>query len=519
MNATSISSLEFGMYSAEEIRSLAVCKLDSSKLSGPGTVYDPRMGFVMDTNSESCPTCSYKKDCIGHFGYIELNEPVLHPLFYKSISTFLKCFCKKCHKLSLTEEQLELSNVNKLKGHKRFLKIVEKIEKNVMCSHCSSPQPKIIYKTKDNTIYMEYKQKKGKETTKVDILLGVEDIKEIFDDITDADVRLLGFDPKRTHPRNLIITALPVIPTCSRPCVMADGNVCDDDLTYQYTEIIKINNNLASESLTDKTKPKLIQSLNFRIKTLFNNSNGKAKHPTDSRALKALKERLVGKGGRARGNMMGKRVDWSARTVITADPTISTGTFGIPEEVAITHTKPETVTRFNKEYLTELVQQGKANHITTFTVSEETGEKVATRKDLRFAMYKKGTELLYKDSIIRNCTKKYKIGTKISEEELKQEIEENGGILIPVVRGDEKVLEGDMLYRDGCIVELKNMIRKDIKLELGNIVERHLQNGDVVLVNRQPTLHRGSMLSHTIHILKNKSFRMNLAATKQMNAD
>jgi DNA-directed RNA polymerase beta' subunit len=83
-----IGKIIFGVYSPEEIKKMAVCKIDSSKLSGPGSVYDERMGCSPELN-EKCITCGLKKECWGHFGYIELNEPVLHPMYYKSITTFL----------------------------------------------------------------------------------------------------------------------------------------------------------------------------------------------------------------------------------------------------------------------------------------------------------------------------------------------------------------------------------------------------------------------------------------------
>jgi DNA-directed RNA polymerase beta' subunit len=214
------------------------------------------------------------------------------------------------------DEQIELAGLHKLKGDRKFTKILEKLEKTDICAHCSAPQPKIVYKSKDATIAMEYKQKKGDGNAKIGILLTVEDIKRIFDGISDKDVETLGLDPSLTHPKNFILTALPVIPPCSRPFVMADGNTCDDDLTYQYNEIIKINNQLATpESIKVKKAEKkedaiqrLSQSLKFRIATLINNSKGRAKHPTDSRPLKCLKQRLVGKGGRIRFNLMGDEI-------------------------------------------------------------------------------------------------------------------------------------------------------------------------------------------------------------------
>jgi len=517
-----ISCIEFGIMSADEIRQMAVCQITSTKLNGPDTVYDERMGCITDTN-DACVTCGLKKECWGHFGYINLAEPVSHPMYYKMIATFLKCFCKQCHRLLLVEEQIELAGLLKMKNERRFNKILEKLEKIDICSHCSAPQPKVIYKSKDMTISMEYKNKKGE--SKIGIIMEVDDIKRIFDDITDKDVEMIGLDPTRVHPRSLILTVLPVIPPCSRPYVIADGNTCDDDLTYQLIEIVKINNQLQENTdtqnkITAQKRQKLVHTLRFRIATMFNNSKGKAKHPTDSRALKGLKERLAGKKGRIRDNLMGKRVNFSARTVIGADPTLKLGQVGIPHEVAQIHTKPETVTSFNIDWLTKLVNTGKANFLTTIRrrrdeEGKETGPEIKTRINLQYAMFRKGTELLYGDIIVRGDLefKTNKKGIIVIPKET------GNTTLINVKTGKEILKEGDRLIRDGKFIDAKYPSKKNINLKIGDIVERQLQKGDIVLFNRQPTLHKGSMLAMEVVPMAHKSFRFNLAATKSFNAD
>lgn len=513
-----ISCMEFGVLSPDEMRNMSVCKVDSIKLNGIGSIYDERMGCITDTN-EKCVTCGLKKECWGHFGYIELNENVLHPMYYKMISVFLKCFCKQCYRLILKDEQIELSGFLKMKNERRFNKILEKIEKIDMCSHCSCPQPKIIYKTKDMTITMEYKNKKSED--KISIIMEVEDIKKIFDNICDNDITLLGLDPKRIHPKNLILSVLPVIPPCSRPYVIVDGNICDDDLTYQLIEIVKINNQLSDSQMVSQKRQKLIHTLRFRISTMFNNCKGKAKHPTDSRPLKGLKERLAGKKGRIRDNLMGKRVNFSARTVIGADPTLKLNQVGIPHEVAQIHTKPEVVTQFNINWLSQLVNDGKANFLTTTRKKldengNETNIEMKSRINLQYAMFKKGTELLFGDIIVRG-NMKFKTDPKgfvIIPKKLDEET-----ILIDVKTGNETLKDGDRLIRNKKFIDIKFNSKKNINLKIGDIVERQLQKGDIVLFNRQPTLHKGSMLAMEVVPMNHKSFRFNLASTKSFNAD
>lgn len=295
-----IDEITFGVYSAEEIKKFAVCKIDNPKLCNNdkngsyGTVYDPRMGTI--ENGKLCGSCGLGVwECSGHFGYILLNEPIVHPLYYKQVVNFLRCFCTKCFKLLISEEQIVLNNLNRLKGVKRFTKILERLEKIDMCTQCSHPQPAIKHVTSDNTISMIYKDKDKK---KVSITLQVDEIKKIFDNISIKDVELLGFNPDLMQPKNLILTVFPVIPTCCRPYVISDSNMCDDDLTIQLVEIIKANNHLEQVDgipISDTKKQKYLQSLKFRISTFYNNSSGKAKHSTNGRSIKGIKERLTGK--------------------------------------------------------------------------------------------------------------------------------------------------------------------------------------------------------------------------------
>lgn len=306
-----ITKITFGVYSAKEILGMAVCRIDNPKKVGPNTVYDDRMGTTDST--KICETCNENAhNCQGHFGYIELNEPVVHPLFYKRVVKFLNCFCLKCNRLLLMKDQVYLAGFNRYKGESRFKLIQERLKKVDVCCHadCGAEHPRCKFSTSDSSIFKVYE---NKDKVRTSIVLTTEEIFKIFDNILDEDVELIGLNPKLVHPRNLIITILPVIPPCDRPYVKADGNMCDDDITNQYVEIIKANNHLENSSSSDKKeisenkRQKFLASLRFRIHTTFNNSQGKAKHTTNGRAIKGIKERLAGKEGQLRMNLMGKR--------------------------------------------------------------------------------------------------------------------------------------------------------------------------------------------------------------------
>lgn len=503
-----IEEIEFGIYSPEEILNMSVCKIDSAKKSGPGTVYDPRMGTIDSTII--CETCNQNAiNCPGHFGYIELNEPIVHPLYYKRVMSFLNCFCKKCYRLLITKEQIYLSGLNRFKGERRFSKILEKIEKVDICCQptgendengnpiiCGKDQPHISFAASDSSYSMVYQEGKKNKTS---IVLNTEEIKKMFDSIIVEDVELMGFDPLLTHPRNFIITFLPVCPPCDRPYVKADGKTCDDDLTIQYIEIIKANNNLVDDlnQKSDKRKSrykkeynehdrvKARASLRFRILTTFNNGQGKAKHTTNGRPIKGIKERLTGKEGQIRNNMMGKRCDQTARTVIGGDPTLKMGELAVPKEIAMILTIPVRAAKFNIESLQKMIDDGIIN-----TIHKPDGITVIDLK-----RYRSGTRLMNGDIIYRN-------GKKIT-----------------CIDGRELVMEGDKVERNGEILKKLKPSNRPYKLLIGWVVDRPLQDGDYVLLNRQPTLHKASMLAMQVTIKPYKTLRMNLAITKPFNAD
>ena len=549
-----IDEIIFGIFSAKEIVDMSVCKVDTTKLTGPGSVYDERMGGNTDNNIP-CVTCGQTpKNCPGHFGHIEFNEYIIHPLYYKQVVAFLRCFCMQCNRLLITSDQVSVCGIIKYKKERRFKKIMEKLEKVDICCHCNHPQPKITYSITDNTIAMVYKEKVSdekneesddentsktkvtkKKETKISIVLSVDEIKKALDAITDEDVILCGFEPDRIHPRNFIMSVFPVIPPCARPFVLADGNICDDDLTNQILEIIKANNilkpsdDLIPDEKRETKKQKALQSLKFRVLTLFNNSQGKAKHPTNGRPIKGLKERMTGKEGQIRNNLMGKRVEFSGRTVIGPDPKLKFGEMGLPQNIAEELTIPERVTTFNKEYLSDLVNNGKANF-----VMKNGGD---TRINLKYAMFRKGTELLYGDVVVRGENELNVINNNVTLQD-GDDVKRDGKILKGlkngdiIIRKDEKLIygkdgvylrAGDQVERAGKKIPYASILiyptKKRINLNIGDVVHRHLKNGDFVLLNRQPTLHKGSMLAKRIRVMPGKTFRMNLDTCKTFNAD
>ena len=456
-NIKEVSKITFGVLSADEIKKLAVCEIDNPKLfggngkdTGYGTVYDPRLGTI--ENGVRCEICELDIwEDPGHWGVIKLNKAVIHPLYYKRVIEFLKCTCIKCHKLLLTKELFELYNLKKYNGIKRFNKILEKLEKFDMCPFCSFVKPDIKYNTIESSVVLSYKNNKEKISVELDI----DEIKNIFDNIGKEDVIMLGFDPELLMPSSLILTVFPVMPVASRPYVICESNICDDDLTIQLIEIIKINNNiknLLNDETVNETKiQKQIQSLKFRISTFFNNSGSRCKHSMSGRSLKGLKERLSGKDGLIRNSLMGKRTDGSCRSVISPDPTLRADQVAVPKEIADNLTIPEQVTKYNFDYLTELVNNDGAN----FVIKKDINTKI----NLKHNIYFKGTQLEQGDIIIRNG-KEYIISN-----------------------GKDILQKGDLLKRNGILIDVKYPEKRKYNLEIGDIVERKLKDGDMCLLN------------------------------------
>jgi DNA-directed RNA polymerase II subunit RPB1 len=251
----------------------------------------------------------------------------------------------------------------------------------------------------------------------------------------------MGFSATWSRPDWMICQVLPVAPPAVRPSVKMDANQrSEDDLTHIYGHIIKTNKDLA-DRINNNAAPQVIDNLTEALQyfvAMIVNNKVKGAVPMAQRTgrpLQCITGRLNSKNGRIRGNLMGKRVDFSARSVITGDPNLSARQLGVPMKVAMCLTKPVVVNDRNKKFLTKLVQNG------------------------------------------------------------------------PEVYPGAKILE----KKDGSNVSLRYVDRGSIVLENGDKVHRHMMDGDAVLFNRQPSLHRMSMMCHIVKVMKRgDTFRMNV---------
>lgn len=486
-----INAIQFGILSTEAIRQMSVTTIDTytKKIGANRGVYDLKLGADLGSKV-SCASCGLNlKKCPGHFGHIELSLPVPHPLCLRTILSFLRCTCIHCSELLIP------SQITDGLPSKEVAEMCEKVE---TCPHCGLKNG-AIQLLSDTCEFLMYTSRKKTEEA---ISLSSQNILNIFEGISESTIRQLGFQPEHFHPKDLIMQVLPVLPPCSRPYVIRkDGNICDDDLTCQYIEIIKGNNLLKDclvemETITDDDPKheelsaqalKSYQSVVFRIATLFNNSASKAKHPSNGRAIKGLKERLAGKTGLMRNNLMGKRVEQSGRTVIGADPNLRSCELGVPKEFANTLTVPVIVTESNREELMEMLLDGRAKNI--IRKGADNGDQLAAE----FVLFTPGTIVFHNDIILRN-------GKELKAKDL-------------------KLQDGDIILREGEMIPVELPKRKPFTLNIGDKVVRKLMDGDVVILNRQPSLHAGSMIAQRVRVLEGKTLRFNLAICKLLNAD
>jgi DNA-directed RNA polymerase II subunit RPB1 len=446
----SIVGVQFSIFSPEEIERSSVVEITSQTLyegNEPkiGGLFDPRMG-VLD-NGKVCRTCGQTNhSCPGHFGHYRLTRPVYYIQFLPMIMNVLKCICIRCSKLRIDKE-LHKDLLHR-KGEARW-KDVLKLSSNIKrCGQecedgCGAPQPDKFTREGIARIVAHYQELKQLQP------LEVEYVHRLFRRITDEDVDFMGLSRFWCRPDWMICTMLRIPPPQVRPSVVQDNNQrSEDDLTHKLFDIIKNDKTLQQkiEGNSNKTVVDMMTNVvQYHVATLVDNEiPGVAPSAQRSgRPLKSIQQRLGGKEGRIRYNIQGKRVEFSARSVITPDPNLSVAEIGVPLEIAMNLTSPERVTPYNLDKLYKLVQNG---------ADKWPGAKTIVRAD-------------------------------------------------------------------GRMISLKHVNAKEIVLYNGDVVNRHLLDNDILLFNRQPTLHKMSMMGHRVKVLPYKTFRMNVLATRPYNAD
>ncbi|KAL1406297.1 DNA-directed RNA polymerase II core subunit rpo21 [Vanrija albida] len=483
-----INEIQFGVMSPEEIKAYSVAKIEHPEVMDEngrqkvGGLMDPKMGTI-DRNFK-CQTClEGMAECPGHFGHIELARPVFHAGFIVKVKKILECVCYSCGKLKVDLRDTTVATVVKRTKPQHRLKAIwalarpkticeanqlendddgdatnedqfNREQKPAKVGHggCGHEQPQ--YRKEGLKLIGVFKpsKDKGEEGAEPERRnISAAECHNILKKIPDEDLVIMGLNAEYARPDWMILTVLPVPPAAVRPSISVDGGAMrsEDDLTYKLGEILKASGQvrkLEAEGVPPSVVNEHFDLLQFHVATYMDNDIAGIPQALQKsgRPVKAIRARLKGKEGRLRGNLMGKRVDFSARTVITGDPNLQLDQVGVPRSIAMTLTYPERVTPYNIAYLQQLVNNGPAFYPGARYYVKDTGERI------------------------------------------------------------------DLKYRKSG---------EPISLQFGWIVERHLKDGDYVLFNRQPSLHKMSMMSHRVKVMNYSTFRLNLSVTSPYNAD
>jgi DNA-directed RNA polymerase III subunit RPC1 len=482
-----IAKIQFGVLPSEEIQKVAELQVSSRELfqmparnAAANGCMDPRLG-ISDKQS-SCKTCNKKLvDCSGHFGYIQLEVPVFHVGYFKHTLNILQCICKRCSRVMLPDierinilKRMKNPNLDALGKSALFKRVVDMCKRCSKCQLCGYPNG-VVKKVGGGCfkiVHEKHRSKHSSDQTEifqhqtVEIVKSHPDLKqylakpsellhplrayELILQVTDEDMTLLWMNGRFCRPDNLIIWSFPVPPVPIRPSVPQEtgGGSTEDDLTVKLQEIIEMNNALKmalDKGATMKMIAEDWEFLQIQVALFINGETpGIPRHLLGTKAIRGLCQRLKGKQGRFRGNLSGKRVDFSSRTVISPDPNLGVDQVGIPSLVAKIMTYPERVNRYNISKLRKAVLNGPDIHP----------------------------------------------GANI-------------------IRTDTFALTLQFANRETAANNLKE----------GDIVERHMHDGDIVLFNRQPSLHKMSIMSHRVKVYPWRTFRFNECACTPYNAD
>jgi len=447
-----VHSVVFGMLSPKLIKNMSSAKIVTPELYDKegypvdGGLMDVRLG-VIDPGLR-CKTCGSKlKECVGHFGYIELARPVMHIKFIPMVHTLLKCSCRECGRILIPKEKTDkakayLDKVDKeegLKGRREAIAaIIEGLKKVGKCPYCNAKQHKVLLEKP--TSFVENEKR-----------LSPIEIRARLEKLTEEDTELFGMNPKMAKPEWMVLTVLPIPPVTMRPSItLESGERSEDDLTHKLGDIVRINQRLF-ENINAGAPEIIIEDLwdllQYHVTTFFDNAVPQlppARHRS-GQPLKTLTERIKSKEGRIRHNLAGKRTNFCARTIISPDPRLAINEVGVPLIVAMRVTVPETVQPWNIEYLKKFVARGPLVYPGANYIARPDGKK-----------------------------------KKITEETKQALIDE---------------------------------------LQPGYVVERHMMDGDITLFNRQPSLHKMSMMCHKARILAGRTFRLNPGVCAPYNAD
>lgn len=469
LRTQTVHSVGFGLLDPRVLIEQSVCEVNTyvsnikETSNDANSVLDPRMGTTV--KSDSCPTCyNMYNECPGHFGHIVLAKPAFNILFLPFILKIMKTTCANCGEILMPSDN-NLNDLLKIPPKNRLAYLTTLPRMSAACSKCKAYQPKYAIYKNDYICIQRYdrelkKDKKNGTATSSNPTysekyteLTAEDVYKFLSAIPDEQCKYYGMDPKYARPEWMIWTILPVPPIHVRMILSTGYNSKPsiDDLTVALnTDIVKINEELKNMIKNEEPEGNIGRKWNIlqnSINQYINNESMRTRlQHKNGRLMKSIVERLKTKKGLVRNNLEGKRVNESARSVVTCDPDLDIDQVGIPRKIAIGLSFPEIVNAYNIDKMRTLV--------------------------------------------------------------------ENGPFVYPGARSIRK-LNGKLyalVNRDQCTEMSKS-------LQYGDVVNRNLVDNDLVMLNRQPSLHRMNIMAHRVKVLDFDTFRINPNVTTPYNAD
>lgn len=481
--------MHYGIVSEAQVHRLSVMPIRRVIFGAAGAnpavrefgVGSSRLGTCERT--KPCASCGEPiESCVGHFGQITLSMPVFHIGFFATTLRIVRTVCKRCSHILLTAEEVtyyqqKLKNprLSALQRAAIAKNVAEDAAKTRVCDVCGAMNGSVKRVRPLRLVHEKYRAALRKTDETLDTqelflasLRHARDsnpdiaavqrsaneeltplrVREIFQAIPSDEVPLFGMKPG-ARPEDLLISSLAVVPVPIRPSApTAFGPMREDDLTTLYSDILAASNMLDEERVGTMEAAKISETwdvLQLRVAKLLDGSLPGFPRQAKGVTTRSFSQRLKGKHGRFRGNLSGKRVNFSGRSVISPDPNLGIDEVAVPLRMARVLTYPQKVFSGNIDLMRRLVLNGPDVHPgACFVVLKETGQ----RKNLRF---------------------------------------------------DREVVAA--------------------RLALGDVVERHVMDGDLILFNRQPSLHRISMMCHRAHILPFRTLRFNVCCCTPYNAD
>lgn len=383
-----LDSVSYATMTREKMEKISVCKitkvLPKGKITDTDfTTDDHRLGSL--ENNSLCSACGKTNDeCPGHYGMIDLPKKYIHPLFREPAIRVCQSICWRCFK-PLHHKDF-MNNVH-LSGYQKLMYIAKEsvdIEhpQGSCNKHKQSTYPYYknpIFKTgtgprtvkgkvvgtpsagaKDSVdIFAQVKTGIARDASKfTDYVITPEMVYNIFSNLSDSDVRSLGFDGKfkdskwvwNNHPINFIVDFVPVIPPSARPYVKREGIRKDDFITKFYDDVIIETQKYYN---SEEGRENYLSKILFYYSHIIDNGD-KAYKKAALDVIKSFKDRLVGKTELIRGSLMGKRSDFTGRTVLGPNGGLEFGEIAPPAIMKSSLTIPEHVTKYNIDFIKKL---------------------------------------------------------------------------------------------------------------------------------------------------------------------